>query len=1522
LDTVTDTLGRVVSVSYGGNMLPSSITQTWKDNNGGGSNVTHTYASFTYTTKTLATDFDGVTVIGPPNGVALDVLEKITYADNSSTKFYYNDYAQVYKIENIAADLSSHVLNYVRTNLQSPAADQMDCPRFTETKSYVENFNSGNGFTFNNTAPASGSYSLPGNLSGSAKVIDTWMTGHPDNLRTKLYFGASGWNEGLPLATEDCLTTSSTCTTQKRWTWTNWTQDNTSLSYILNPRVTETRVGDETNTKKTAISYWAETSTPNIAIYGLVKGVQVFDSDLTTVLKEKYTTYNSDTNYVSRRIIGLPYTVEISGLDPNGFNLQSKVSYAYDEGGYIATGQSVSATQHDTAYGSSFNYRGNVTSVTKYDASNQSTTITSSVVYNTAGSPVSMTTPWNGTNTRTTRIGYTDNFNSTVGVSTYAYPTTLTDAAGSSLGDAAHSSTIKYRYDIGVNVEASSPAPTGQSLGKSSQRLFGEDGRLLRNSTYVGTTEKSYVRYVYSDNGIQLKQYAPIIDADGDSDIAEDEVLTETWTDGAGRARRVRTEHPGSTGGWTATQTEYDILGRAWRTTVPTEVSVNTSTNVWTPAGDDSRGVDGNGNPIWLWNTQEFDWKGRTTRSIPSDSNGSDGKDRLFSYEGCGCAGGEVVTIQGENIIETDYQGNNAVTKGRRKQKVYNDVLGRIIRSEAYDWDGTTIKTFALNTYNGRDQILATRQYGGATTSAAYQDTTATYDGFGRLATSHNPEQQESNGDPAHTSYTYFDDGAVESMTDARGATTNYTYNNLGLVEDVSWSAPSGSFISVPDPVSMEYDNLGNRTSMEDGLGHVTYNYNSLSQQTSETRYFDDNLANAPVDGSNLKSFTLSYTYALSGQLKSYTDPYGEIIEYARDRIGRLSSVTGSSFNSVTNYASSASYRAWGALKGVTYGDTTQASVTYNDRLQASAFDLTKSSTTVMGKTYSYYQDGSFKYIHDTATNSGANLYKYDHAGRMTQARSAVEARGGTETNDLLRPFRYDLTYNNFGNMTGNNWKRWSDDDNETHDFQNNRIYIAPPLTPWNYDKDGRDLNAGTFDAAGHLVEKATEDLVRRYYDGTGKEAKRSILTWDDGTSAWVVQTSNYFIRSSVLGGQLITEADKTGRKAQTYVIAAGAVLARQLINTPETTPTQHVVWEHRDPGDTEVQYTDSSGAESTNFTSSRYDPMGRMVGHPTFQTPTLPPHRTPSPFNEVPEELGGGCQVEVDGLLQNCDLVTANNTGIQVRHGNKIERSSLHEIMPGVISFSVTFYDLREGHSNVHAYEEGEVEQSARDLHPQNSTYAAMTLTFTISWNLSHSSDGRSGSRIQGPTGPAPLTDEEKQKFDGNVDKIDKKIRNGRCKEFLESIFGSQIADGITQTFRTQQAFSGPRSTGISVLESGIYSPESLAEMFFNGVRDPGFAGRVVALLNKSVAQWFADNKGSRTVGAVTVDYYGNPNTVFYRSFDAQKMLHEALHIVTGLGDDELAAALGVDISKFQGDSELSSASINQKLKEAGCNL
>ena len=272
-----------------------------------------------------------------------------------------------------------------------------------------------------------------------------------------------------------------------------------------------------------------------------------------------------------------------------------------------------------------------------------------------------------------------------------AYPTKVYDPAE-------NFSEVKYRYDTGANVRAKSPAPAGNTTGKETVREYDAIGRLSKE-TLINTG--AYTRYEYPTNAIQSKVYSTIIDTNNNGADAADEFYAESWTDGAGRVLRSRSEHPGSTGGWTGTLAEYDILGRAFRSTVPTEISV--SGNTWTPAGDDDRGVVNN-NPVWLWTSAEYDWQSRVTREINTD-----GTDRLYSYEGCGCAGGQVTTIQSELVPRDDQPTVNA----RRIQKVYQDILGRTEKTEVMNWSGTTVYTTTVNTFNGRDQITNTRQYAG-----------------------------------------------------------------------------------------------------------------------------------------------------------------------------------------------------------------------------------------------------------------------------------------------------------------------------------------------------------------------------------------------------------------------------------------------------------------------------------------------------------------------------------------------------------------------------------------------------------------------------------------------------------------------------------------------------------------------------------------------------------------------------------------------------------------------------------------
>ena len=101
--------------------------------------------------------------------------------------------------------------------------------------------------------------------------------------------------------------------------------------------------------------------------------------------------------------------------------------------------------------------------------------------------------------------------------------------------------------------------------------------------------------------------------------------------------------------------------------------------------GDDAAG--------WIYRQQTYDWQGR-----PLVTTNQDGTQKYASYGGCGCAGGEVVTL-------TDEVG--------RQQKVYSDVVGRQWKTEVLNWNGTVYST-TTNAFNGRDQVTLVRQWTGA----------------------------------------------------------------------------------------------------------------------------------------------------------------------------------------------------------------------------------------------------------------------------------------------------------------------------------------------------------------------------------------------------------------------------------------------------------------------------------------------------------------------------------------------------------------------------------------------------------------------------------------------------------------------------------------------------------------------------------------------------------------------------------------------------------------------------------------
>jgi RHS repeat-associated protein len=678
----------------------------------------------------------------------------------------------------------------------------------------------------------------------------------------------------------------------------------------------------------------------------------------------------------------------------------------------------------------------------------------------------------------------------------------------------------KYNFDFGAVTWVQTPSPNVGQTAPTQTLAYDSAARLQQLTSGVNG---AYVRWVYPANGTSVQSFRTIVAGAG-------EAYSIRTLDGAGRVRGIAMDHPGSTGLYRSQFFIYDNLGRLVQQSNPTEMNAS-----WTTVGDDS---------VWVYSAQAYDWNNRPTLTTHPD-----GSTRENTYGGCGCAGGQVTTIRDE--------------RGRRR-KLTMDVLGRLKQVEELNWDQSPYATTTY-TYNVRDQLTTINQAG--------QTRSLAYDGHGRLQSRTTPEQ-------GVTTYSYLANDRMQIITDARGATTTFAYNNRRLITGITYGVPAG--VAATPNVTLGYDAAGNRTAMTDGLGSVSYGYDQLSRMSSETRTF-----------SGVGSFALSYAYNLAGELTSITNPWSAQVGYGYDKTGRPTSVSGAGYAGVSSYVNSINYRAFG-LKQMSYNNGRTLSVQYNNRLMPTQWNVPG----VMGWNYAYQyfgeNTGRVTYAQNINDPTLDRSYDYDNVGRLIEARTASEARGhllgqsGTQDGPYAHSYRYDQTGNLWYRV---GWGGWFDPWLEQWpNYANNRL----TTNPWT----GATM---TYDAAGNL----TNDGYQSYtYDATGQQTYASGTTlaqsYDgDGLRGKKVESgvSTYYLRSSVLGGQVISELNPSGGFQRGYVYLGSKMLAIQQNN--------QVSWVHQDPITKSQRITNSSGTVTSTID---LDPWGGETSRSSNQA--FQPHR------------------------------------------------------------------------------------------------------------------------------------------------------------------------------------------------------------------------------------------------------------------------------------------------------------------------
>jgi YD repeat-containing protein len=1141
INTITDTLGRVFYFTYNFYDDLQSIYQYW---NG----LQRTIASFSYADLPIYYNFSGATPDNIGYGQVIPVLSEVYLLGGTLYKFQYNTYGQVKKIERYGN--TTFLRNWMSFNLpqdQSSGA-QTDCPRFTARTDWAYEWSAPSGVTTNYQFFQSAANPDAGTTEPSIPTLLYGQATTADGVTHKEFYypdpaGSAKWRYGLMKMSETW--TDGNTRVRKRaklkyeqpcggGSYNNWL-------YQCNPRVIESNIYDNTdtnnntweNTRRRTITY-----TPpyqGIFDFNLPADVYEYDSNGTTVLRRRHTDYNLSSTYVDRRIIGLPSMRTLYG---GAGALASKVEYIYDEASSVQA-HSATPVYHDTNYGTGFVAgRGNVTTVRRYNVDNGSY-LQSKINYYLTGT-VANTSELHEPGEQDvaiTTFNYDGPFYNILITNTFAFPTTVTDPDN-------FSSTIRYDY---FN---SAVARTTNPKGAAVLREYNINNRLFRVTNEV---TGAYARYEYEATGTFVSSYTTIQEGKG-------EFFSQTFFDGHDRVRAVITDHPdrdGSVGAGrlSAVWNAYDAMGRLAQRSKPTEIN-----GYWAPDGDDAY-IANPPSGGWIWSFQAYDWKGR-----PTVTTNERGNTTIIDYNGCACAGGLVTTIQDEGQVN-DVGG--VPTLQRRKTQIIHDALGREKKRVAYNWDGTTVYTSATTTYNVRDQEINVKRYKGdgdgvSCPTATCQEATTSYDGHGRVSARRLPQ------DDGDTTYTYYNNGLLQTSMDARGATGTFTYNNRGLMTGANYT---GGGVETPS-VSFEYDELGNPDLMDDGPGYVDYNYNNLGQLTSETRHFDS------LSG---MSFPISYGYNLAGQLKRVTDPRGDEIYYGYNTAGSLISVTGSSFAGVTNYATGFQYRAWGQPKHVAYGDSFYADIGYDVQMKVTSFNIPG----VLGANYTLNENSLVRSSQSLIDSRMDRIFDWDHMGRITKSLT---------TGSPLQ-FQQYYGYDEYGHLTSRSGNYWNTfyasmsasysreravSTSETDSGFPNPIYGRT----FQYDAMGNNTQVTTTVTVNGQQSQPT--VSNNLYDAVGRP--RTQGTELDGYGRVVKVNPGYDLISTPFGGQVLNILDSNGQKLTGKVYVGTDLLAEQKMLSGQ--PSE-VIWHHRDPMNTVSRDTKAGG-----WTDQLYmvDPMGATL--------------------------------------------------------------------------------------------------------------------------------------------------------------------------------------------------------------------------------------------------------------------------------------------------------------------------------------